>query len=121
MSNSEILAKTFELKEKICSSELYKDMKEKEKKMLENEECFKLLCKYQATQSKYNEAKRFEKYGGNVSEASKEFSEIKYMVDENKFVKEYNEAYKKMKKELKRIENIVFQDIIKERKEIEIE
>ena len=121
MGNSEILALTFKLKEEIINSELYKDLKDKEKKMMEDEETSKLLLLYQDAQSKYNEAKRFEKYGGDVDKASKELSEIKSKVYENKFVNEYNEAFKKMKKQLKRIEGIVFKDIIKERKEIEIE
>ena len=121
MGNSEILALTFKLKEEIINSELYKDLKDKEKKMLEDEECSKLLYLYQDAQSKYNEAKRFEKYGSDMEKVSGELSEIKKKVYENKFVKEYNAAFKKMNKELKRIEGIIFKDIIKERKEIEIE
>ena len=56
-----------------------------------------------------------------MEEAQKELSEIKKVVNENKFVKEYNFAYKKMRKELDEIENIVFKDIIKEKKRIIIE
>ena len=89
--------------------------------MINDEDCFSLLNAYQLAQDKYNEAKRFEKYGGKVEEAQKELSEIKKVVNENKFVKEYNFAYKKMRKELDEIENIVFKDIIKEKKRIIIE
>ena len=121
MDNSEILTKVFELKDKIVNSFLYTNLKEKEKRMLDDEECFKLLSLYQEKQTEYNEAKRFEKYGSDVNKASKELSEIKIKVDSNKFVKEYNEAYKLMCKELKKIEKIIFKDIFKERKEIEIE
>ena len=121
VSNSEILSKVFELKHKIVNSDLYIEMKNKEKEMLEDEECYKLLCSYQEFQSKYNEAKRFENYGSNVELAGKELSDIKIRVENNHFVKEYNECYKKMKKELKRIEKILFKDIVKERKEINIE
>ena len=121
MNNSEIVGKVFDLKDQIVNSELYVELKDKEKKMLEDEECSKLLCLYQDMQGKYNEAKRFENYGSDVDSVSKELSDIKVMVEKNKFVKEYNESYKKMKKELKRIEKILFKDIIRERKEIEIE
>ena len=121
MNNSEILALTFRLKEEIMSSELYKDLKNKEKKMLEDENCSNLLYLYQEAQNKYNEAKRFEKYGSDVSKASKELSEIKQKVYENDLIKAYNDSFKKMNKELKRLEKIIFKDIIKERKEIEIE
>lgn len=121
MENSEIIAKVFELKEKIIKSYLYKDLKEKEKKMMEDDECSKLLCQYQNIQSKYNEAKRFEKYGSDIVTVSKELSEIKCKVNENKLVKEYNEAFRKMNKQLKNIEKIIFKDITKERKEIELE
>lgn len=121
MSNSEILSKVFDLKDQIVSSELYIELKNKEKKMLEDEECSKLLYLYQDAQCKYNEAKRFENYGSDMAKVSEELSKIKAKVEENKFVKEYNECYKKMKKELKRIEKILFKDLVKERKEIEIE
>jgi len=121
MENSEIIALTFKLKEEIVNSDLYKNLKEKERRMLEDEECSKLLHTYQVKQNEYNEAKRFEKYGSDVDGVSKELSEIKYKVDENKFVKEYNEAYKKINKELKNIEKIIFKDIVKERKEIVLE
>lgn len=121
MNNSEILSKVFDLKDQIINSELYIELKDKEKKMLEDEECSKLLYLYQDAQSKYNEAKRFENYGSDIDKASKELSDIKVKVEENNFVKEYNECYKKVKKELKRIEKILFKDIVRERKEIEIE
>ena len=106
MENSEILALTFKLKEELINSELYKELKDKEKKMMEDEETSKLLLLYQGAQSNYNEAKRFEKYGSDMDKASKELSDIKQRVYENKFVKEYNEMYKKMNKELKRILDI---------------
>ena len=121
MNNSDILSKVFDLKEQIINSDLFVELKDKEKKMLEDEECSKLLISYQNIQSEYNEAKRFEKYGSDIQTVSKKLSDIKIKVEENKFVKEYNECYKKMKKELKRIENILFKDIVKDRKEIEIE
>lgn len=121
MGNVDILKKVYDLKDKIIVSDIYVELKEKEKKMLDDNECSRLLSLYQEAQSKYNEAKRFENYGGDVERASKELSNIKVKVEENKLVKEYNESYKRMKKELKKIERILFKDIIKERKEIEIE
>lgn len=121
MENSEILVLTFKLRDEIINSKLYKELKEKEKKMMDDEECSRLLYLYQNVQSKYNEAKRFEKYGSDIESVSKELSEIKYKVDENKLVKDYYEIFKKMNKELKNIEKIIFKDILKERKEINIE
>ncbi len=121
MNNSDILVLTYELKDKIKESSFYLDLKEKEKSMLEDDECFKLLSEYQKVQEEYNEAKRFEKYGGKVEERLKELSEIKYRVDENELVKAYNLAYKTMVKELKKIEKIVFKDIIEERRKLVIE
>lgn len=119
--NSEILAKTFELKEILVNSNLYKNLKQKENNMMNDKDCFNLLCTYQNAQDKYNDARRFEKYGSDVKNAQKELSDIKQKVDENSLVREYNQAYKEMKKELKKIEKIIFKDIIKERKEISIE
>ena len=106
---------------KIVNSEEYKDLKCKEEKMLENEDSFKLLNYYQEIQSKYNEAKRFEKYGSNLESVSKELSEVKGKVYDNYIIKDYNLAYKKMVKQLKIIEKIIFKDVIKERKEISLE
>lgn len=121
MGNVEILEKVFELRDKIVNSELYIDLKDKEKKMLDDEECLKLLYLYQEKQSEYNEAKRFENYGSDIGAVSKELSCVKVMVEENRLVKEYNESYKNMKKKIKIIEKVLFEDIVKERKEIEIE
>lgn len=121
MSNSDILSLTFELREKILNSEVYKELKKRENEMLEDKECSLLLSEFEKAKEEYNQAKRFEKYGSDVNLASKKLSEIKYSVDENKFVKEYNKAYKKMKKQLKEIEKIVLKDIVKEKKEIVIE
>ena len=88
--NSDILAKTFELKEMLVNSDTYMQLKECEKNMLDDKECFTLLNAYQLAQGKYNDAKRFEKYGGKVEEAQKELSELKLKVDENQLVKAYN-------------------------------
>lgn len=120
MNNSDILALTYELKEKIVDSNLYKDLKEKEKNMMDDEICCKLLILFEQVKEEYKDAKRFEKYGSNIEEVQKRLSKIKLEVGENILVKSYNEAYKKMKNELRRIQNIVFKDIIKERKEINI-
>lgn len=120
MGNVDILKKVFDLKDQIMCSELYIELKDKEKKMLEDEACSKLLYLYQDIQNKYNDAKRFENYGSNIEGVSRELSDIKVKVEDNKFVKEYNECFKKVKKELKKIEKILFDDIVKERKEIEL-
>lgn len=121
MENSSILALVFELKDKIVASELYKNLKKKEKFMLEDQKCFKLLMEYQNAQSNYNEAKRFEKYGADVLTSQKKLSEIKFLIDENSFIKEYNKVYKEFSKYIKSIEKILFNGIIKEKREIDIE
>ena len=120
MMDSEIISLVYKLKEEIVNSDLYKDLKKKEKEMLEDEECSKLLIIYQNKQSEYNEAKRFEKYGSNIGAVSNELSCIKYKVDENEFVKRYSEAFKMLNKKLKDIESILFKDIVKSKKEIMI-
>ena len=112
MNNSEILAKVFELRDMFVNSELYNELKINESKMLEDEETLKLLYLFQNVQTKYNEAKRFENYGSDVASVAEELSNIKKMVDSNGFVSSYNESYKKVKKELKEIEEILFKDII---------
>ena len=121
MNNSEILGLVFELKDSIINSDLYKLLKEKEKNMINDEECFKLLNLYQSVQEEYNNAKRFEKYGGKVEETQKKLSEIKSKVNENALVIEYNAAYKNLLKELDEIQNILFKDIIATKRKIIIE
>lgn len=121
MGNSDILSLAFLLREKLINSNLYSDLKEKEKIMLEDEKCFELLNEYQRVQDEYKDAKRFEKYGSNVDQVQKKLSEIKYKVDENALVKDYSLAYKKMNKKLKEIEKIIFNGIIKEKREILLE
>ncbi len=111
MDYSDILSTTFKLKETILKSELYLDMKEKEKKMLENQEVSKLLLLFDSLKEEYSQVKRFEKYGSDVSLVQKKLSEVKYQLDENSFVKAYNLAYKKMKAQLKCVEECIFEDI----------
>ena len=121
MNNSEILVMAYDLKDKIVKSDLYKDLKEKEKLMFEDEECSKLLSAFQIVKEEYKEAKRFEKYGSNVEDVQRRLSDLKYKLDENKLVKDYNSAYKKMNKKLKEIEKIIFKDIIEGKREIKLE
>lgn len=118
---TEIMVKTYELKEQFINSDVYVDMKNKEKLMLEDKECFDLLCLYQDKQHEYNEAKRFEKYGSDVSKIGEELQVIKSKVYNNKYVKEYNDAYKNVNKIVKDIERIIFEDIIENKKQINIE
>lgn len=89
--------------------------------MIEDEECFRLLMEYQNSQSRYNEAKRFEKYGGDILNAQKKLSDVKFLVDENVLVKEYNQVYKEFVMRIRKIENILFKDIIKEKLVVDIE
>lgn len=121
MNNSEILGLVFELKESIVNGDLYISLKEKEKNMINDEDCFKLLNLYQSVQEEYNNAKRFENYGGKVAEAQKKLGEIKKKVHENPLVIEYNAAYKKLIRELDEIQSILFKDIIATKRKIIIE
>lgn len=111
MNYSDILEDAFKLREIILKNELYLDMKEKEKLMLEDENVSKLLLLFENLKEEYNQAKRFEKYGSDISSAQKKLSEVKYLIDENYLVKAYNLAYKKMKLQLKEIEYNIFEDI----------
>ena len=121
MSNSEILSLVFELKDNIMSSEFYITLKEKEKQMMDDEECFKLLNLYQSVQEEYNNAKRFENYGGKVEETQQKLSQVKKKVNDNPLVIEYNMAYKKLVKELEKIQDTLFDGIIVKKRKVEIE
>ena len=111
MDYSDILSDAFKLREIILQSDLYLDMKEKEMKMLEDEEVSNLLYLFENLKEEYGQAKRFEKYGADVSLVQKKLSEVKYKLYENSLVKAYNLAYKKMKVQLKYIEDIILEDI----------
>lgn len=121
MNNSEILQLVFRLKDKIEDSSLYKEVKNCEKEMLDDFECFKLLNNFQLIQSEYNEMKRFEKYGTDMSEIYERLSKAKADAYNNCFVKKYVKAYNDFSLELKNIEKIIFKDIIREKKTIKIE
>lgn len=121
MSDSKILGLVFELKENIINSESYKCLKKKEQNMINDEECFQLLNLYQSIQEDYNEAKRFENYGGKVEETQKKLSEVKKKVNDHPLVTEYNLAYKHLLKELDEIQTILFKDIITTKRKIVIE
>lgn len=91
----------------------YIELKKKEKSMLEDEETLKLLMDYQNKQSEYNDAIKYEKYGSNPELKRKELADLKYKVDTNVLVMEYNNAYKEMKNILDQVSNIVFEGVIK--------
>lgn len=91
----------------------YIELKKKEKSMLEDEETFKLLMDYQNKQSEYNDAIKYEKYGSNPELKRKELADLKYKVDTNVLVMEYNNAYKEMKNILDQVSNIVFEGVLK--------
>ena len=100
-----------ELNEKIKESKEYKEVKEKEKKMLDDEQTFKLLIKYQKLQEEYNDALRFSDYGSNVESIRKELAAVKYEVDTNPLVVEYNDSYKVLNELFNEITNIVLKEI----------
>ncbi len=117
---SEILKETFELKDKILNSAEYKTLKEKENKMMNDKECILLLNKFERAKEEYNNAKRFENYGSDVVSAQKLLSSVKTELDNNELVKEYNEAFKHMKKIIKNIEGAIFEGIIKSKTAIDL-
>lgn len=118
MLDTKILESTYELKEMLLKSEEYKNVKEKEKIM--EDKCSDLLIKYNYLVNEYNNAIRFEKYGSDVEGARKALADFKLELDSNKYVKEYNEAYKKMNNLLKDLQDIIFEGI-KESKRIKLD
>ena len=118
MMDTEILGLTYELKEMLLNSKEYKLVKEKERLMEEN--CGMLLIKYNNLVDEYNNAVRFEKYGGDVEGTRKRDFDCKLELDQNEYVKEYNKADKDMNKLLLSLQDIIFDGII-ENKRIKIE
>lgn len=116
MEYQEILNLTYELKDDLKNSNLYKDMINKEKEMIDDHETFILLNKYQIAQNEYNQALRFKDYDDTYKIKQIKLFEIKKTVDVNIYVKEYNLSYNKFIKQLKEIENEVFKDIIIKKK-----
>lgn len=114
MLDTEILALTYELKEMIINSKEYREVKVKEKIM--EEKCVSLLIKYNNLIDEYNNAIRFEKYGSDVSKAQKALHECKIELDTNEYVKDYNNAYKKMNELLADLQDIIFEGIIKNKR-----
>ena len=101
------------LNKMIKDNSKYIELKKKEKSMLEDEETFKLLVDYQNKQSEYNDAIKYENYGSNPEVKRKELADLKYKVDTNILVMEYNKAYKEMKQVLDQVSNIVFEGVLK--------
>ena len=112
MQQQDIFALAYELQSEIVNSDLYKEVKEKENKMLGDQATFMLLNKYQTAQEEYNEALRFKDYGGNVKEKQLEMYKIKLEVDANPLVRSYNEAYKRLSDLLDKIEKTIFKGLI---------
>ena len=113
MYNTKILSKVYELKERLLNSTEYKLVKEKE--MLMEEKCANLLIKYNHLFNEYNNALRFKDYGSDVNAAQRQLHECKIELDENVYVREYKEAYKRMDSLLKSIQKNLFNGIIIEK------
>ena len=99
------------INESIKESIEYKNVKEAEKKMLEDSDTLILLTLYQQKQDEYNDALRFKEYGANVNKIKKELADIKYKVDINDYVKEYNSCYKKLKELLDKVSKNILESI----------
>ncbi|MBE6124219.1 MAG: YlbF family regulator [Erysipelotrichaceae bacterium] len=95
----------------IKESEIYQNLKQKEQAMIEDKDTFILLMDYQNKQAEYNDALKYEKYGSDPKKVQKELSNIKYKVDTNQLVKQYNEAYKKMREFLENITKTILEGV----------
>lgn len=115
MDRQDILLDTYDLKEDLNNSKLYKIMIEKEKEMLEDQDTFVLLNKYQKAKDEYEQSLRFKEYDETYKVKQKQLYEIKILVDTNEFVKQYNKAYKEFSLLLKKIEKEIFKDIIEKK------
>jgi len=95
----------------IKNSDEYIAAKEAETLMMNDAETVALLVKYQNKQKEYNDALRFEAYGSDVSKVRKELADIKYQVDTNKYVVEYNKCYKKVQEILDNVTKGILDEI----------
>lgn len=110
----EELELALKIKDDIKNSFLYKDLKEKEKMMLEDELTFILLSKYQEKQEEYNQSLKYEKYGSNPDKVRKELADLKLEVDRNSFVVAYKKSYQELFDLLNKLNKTILGGIISE-------
>ncbi len=117
MDTSNIFKLTYDLKDALKNTNEYKELLKCEKEMLEDNNTFILLNKYQEAQSEYKDALRFKEYESKYKEKQEILFKIKYEVDTNPYVIKYNEAYKVFNNLLKEIEEELFKGIITKKEE----
>lgn len=113
MFNTKITAKVYELKEMLLHSREYEEVKNKERLMEEN--CANLLIKYNDLFNKYNDALRFKDYGSDVASAQKSLFNCKKELDNNPYVQDYKNSYRKMNQLLQELQSLIFENIIENR------
>lgn len=101
------------INELIKKNQKYLTLKEREKVMLDDKDTFKLLVDYQKKQDEYNEALKYKDYGSNPGKVQKELADIKYLVDTNELVKNYNLAYKELIELLNQVNETILEGVIK--------
>ena len=107
--NQNLLEKATSLKVEISALPEVKELERLNKFLNENEEVMKLAYRKDVAATKYEDALRF--FGDNSNEAleaRKVLYQAKLALDENELVKQYNEAYKKVRKIYDKINEEIF-------------
>ena len=107
--NQNLLEKATSLKEKINSLPEVKELERLNDLLNDDEEVMKLAYRKDVASTKYEDAIRF--FGENsneAKEAQKTLHQAKLALDENGLVKQYNEAYKKVRKIYDKINEEIF-------------
>lgn len=107
--NDEILKATYELNMAIKKLEDEVELSKKEKMMEENEEVMVLSYRFDDAQTKYNDAlKFFDKNSKEVQQAQKNLYEAKKELESHHLVRDYIEAYSKVRKYYDEIQKAIF-------------
>lgn len=104
-----LLEKANALKKEIDSLPEVKELEHLNALLDENDEVMKLAYRKDVASTKYEDAVRF--FGENSNEArgaQKALHQAKLELDENELVKQYNEAYKKVRKIYDKINEEIF-------------
>ena len=107
--NQNLLEKATSLKVEISALPEVKELECLNKLLNENEEVMKLAYRKDVAATKYEDAIRF--FGENSNEAlgaRKVLYQAKLALDENELIKQYNEAYKKVRKIYDKINEEIF-------------
>lgn len=112
-----LLASLEKLKDAINSDPRVLRLNELNKKLNEDEEVMKLAYKKDMALVSYEDSlKHFSKDSKEVNEALKRLHEAKLSLDNHPLVKEYNEAYKEVRKMYDKINQELFDKFINKRR-----